>query len=109
MEFKWVPVDTQTGSQAIQPVDQPSKIWESVKLPEFLKLQNSPQSTFDDTVTYGNDVLNEKTCRMWFSAGGFKKDHFSLKDEPITGHSKNSILSNRKLPLMKIQPALLEN
>ncbi|KAM3185100.1 hypothetical protein ACTXT7_007056 [Hymenolepis weldensis] len=62
--------------------------------------------------TYGNDVVNEKTYRRWFSAGGFKKDDFSLKDERQTESRllKNcSILSNCKLPLMKIQPALLEN
>ncbi|KAM3187405.1 hypothetical protein ACTXT7_002381 [Hymenolepis weldensis] len=58
---------------------------------------------------YGNDVVNEKTCRRWFSAGDIKKDDFSLKDEPRAGCSKNSILSNCKLPLMKIQPAQLEN
>ncbi|VUZ51824.1 unnamed protein product, partial [Hymenolepis diminuta] len=57
--------------------------------------------------TFGNDVVNEKTCRRWFSVGGFKKDDFSLKDESKAGRSKNSILSNCKLPLMKIQPALL--
>ncbi|KAM3173729.1 hypothetical protein ACTXT7_011990 [Hymenolepis weldensis] len=28
--------------------------------------------------------MNEKTCRGWFSAGGFKKDDFSLKDERRT-------------------------
>ncbi|KAM3171170.1 hypothetical protein ACTXT7_017160 [Hymenolepis weldensis] len=31
--------------------------------------------------TYGNDVVNENTCRRWFSESGFKKDDFSLKDE----------------------------
>ncbi|KAM3188106.1 hypothetical protein ACTXT7_000970 [Hymenolepis weldensis] len=31
--------------------------------------------------TYGNDVVSKKTCRRWLSAGGFKKDDFSLKDE----------------------------
>ncbi|KAM3182063.1 hypothetical protein ACTXT7_013153 [Hymenolepis weldensis] len=62
--------------------------------------------------TYGNDVVNEKTCRRWLSAGGFKKDDFSLKDERRIESrmlKKNSILNNCKLPLMKIQPALLEN
>ncbi|VUZ53732.1 unnamed protein product, partial [Hymenolepis diminuta] len=59
--------------------------------------------------TYANDVVNERTCRRWFSAGGFKKDYFSLKDELRGGCSKNPIVSNWKLPLMKIQPALLEN
>ncbi|VUZ46292.1 unnamed protein product [Hymenolepis diminuta] len=59
--------------------------------------------------TYGNDIVDEKTCRRWFSAGGFKKDDPSLKDESRAGCSKNcSVLSNCKLPLMKIQPALLE-
>ncbi|KAM3173204.1 hypothetical protein ACTXT7_012972 [Hymenolepis weldensis] len=62
--------------------------------------------------TYGNDFVNEKTCRRWSSAGGFKKDAFSLKDRETNREQdalKNSILSNCKLPLMKIQPALLEN
>ncbi|KAM3185002.1 hypothetical protein ACTXT7_007250 [Hymenolepis weldensis] len=71
---------------------------------------NTPSSaatTLKDT--YGNDVVNEKTCRRWFSSGGFKKDDFSLKDGPRAGCSKKSILCNCKLPLMKIQPALLEN
>ncbi|KAM3186419.1 hypothetical protein ACTXT7_004354 [Hymenolepis weldensis] len=34
---------------------------------------------------YGNDVMNEKTYRRWFSAGDFKKGDFSLKDEPRAG------------------------
>ncbi|VUZ43445.1 unnamed protein product [Hymenolepis diminuta] len=34
--------------------------------------------------TYGNDAVNEKTYRRWFSAGGFKKDDFSLKNERRT-------------------------
>ncbi|VUZ47456.1 unnamed protein product, partial [Hymenolepis diminuta] len=51
--------------------------------------------------TYGNDVVNEKTCRRWFSAGGFKKGDFRLKEEPRAGCPKNSILSNCKLLLMK--------
>ncbi|KAM3179583.1 hypothetical protein ACTXT7_000318 [Hymenolepis weldensis] len=38
--------------------------------------------TFKDT--YGNDAVNEKTWRRWFSAGGFKNDDFSLKDERRT-------------------------
>ncbi|VUZ46934.1 unnamed protein product, partial [Hymenolepis diminuta] len=67
---------------------------------------SSAANTLKDT--YGNDVVSEKTCRRWFSAGGFKKDDFSLKDEPRVGCSKNSLLSNWKLPLMKIQSALLE-
>ncbi|VUZ50138.1 unnamed protein product [Hymenolepis diminuta] len=57
--------------------------------------------------TYGNDVVNKNTCRKWFSR--FKKDDFSLKDEPRAGCSTNSILNNCRLPLMKMQPALLEN
>ena len=36
--------------------------------------------------TYGNDVVNEKACRRWFSR--FKKDDFNLKDEPRAGCSK---------------------
>ncbi|VUZ48992.1 unnamed protein product [Hymenolepis diminuta] len=55
---------------------------------------------------YGNDVVNKKTCRRWFSAGDFKKDDFSLKDEPRTGCSKKSILRNWKLSLMKIKSHL---
>ncbi|KAM3176859.1 hypothetical protein ACTXT7_005667 [Hymenolepis weldensis] len=34
--------------------------------------------------TYANDVVNGKTCRRWFSAGGFEKDDLSLKDERRT-------------------------
>ncbi|VUZ57669.1 unnamed protein product, partial [Hymenolepis diminuta] len=30
--------------------------------------------------TYRNDIVNEKTCRRWFSPSRFKKDDFSLKD-----------------------------
>ncbi|VUZ45274.1 unnamed protein product, partial [Hymenolepis diminuta] len=56
---------------------------------------SSAPKTLNDTC--GNDVVNEKTCRRWFSAGGFKKDDFSLKNEPRAGCSKNSILSNCKL------------
>ncbi|VUZ56919.1 unnamed protein product [Hymenolepis diminuta] len=67
---------------------------------------SSVAKTLEDT--NGSDVVNEKACRRWFSAGGFKNDDFSLKGEPRTGCSKNSILSNWKLPLMKIQPPLLE-
>ncbi|VUZ54248.1 unnamed protein product [Hymenolepis diminuta] len=59
--------------------------------------------------TYGNNVVNKETCRGWFSPSRLKKDDFSLKDEQRGGCSTNSILSNCKLPLMKIQPALLEN
>ncbi|KAF2358509.1 G protein-coupled receptor rhodopsin-like [Trinorchestia longiramus] len=36
--------------------------------------------------TYGNDVVNKKTCRRWFPR--FKKDDFSLKDELRKGCSK---------------------
>ncbi|KAM3179438.1 hypothetical protein ACTXT7_000553 [Hymenolepis weldensis] len=47
---------------------------------------NTPSSAAAKTLkdTYANDVVNEKTCRRWFSAGGFKKDDFSLKDERRT-------------------------
>ncbi|VDL19060.1 unnamed protein product [Hymenolepis diminuta] len=41
--------------------------------------------------TYGNDVVNEKTRRRWFSTGDFEKDDLSLKDErgePRAGCSK---------------------
>ncbi|VUZ51289.1 unnamed protein product [Hymenolepis diminuta] len=38
--------------------------------------------------TYGNDIVYEKTSRRWFSAGGFKKNDSSLKDEPRVGCSK---------------------
>ncbi|VUZ38921.1 unnamed protein product [Hymenolepis diminuta] len=63
---------------------------------------SSTAKTFEDTD--GNDVVNAKTCRRWFSAGSFKKDDLSLKDEPRAGCSKSPTLSNCKLPLMKIQP-----
>ncbi|VUZ53749.1 unnamed protein product [Hymenolepis diminuta] len=58
---------------------------------------------------YANDFVNEKTCRRWFSISRFKKDDFSLKDEPKAECPKNSILSDCKLSLMIIQPELLEN
>ncbi|VUZ55560.1 unnamed protein product [Hymenolepis diminuta] len=53
--------------------------------------------------------MNEKICRRCSSADSFKKDDFNLKDKPRARCSKYSILSNWKLPLMKIQPAILEN
>ncbi|VUZ44137.1 unnamed protein product [Hymenolepis diminuta] len=34
--------------------------------------------------TYTNDVVDEKTSRKCFSASGFKKDDFSLKDKRQT-------------------------
>ncbi|VUZ41817.1 unnamed protein product [Hymenolepis diminuta] len=43
---------------------------------------SSAAKTLKDT--YGNDVMNEKTCRRWFSAGGFKDDDSSLKDRRRT-------------------------
>ncbi|VUZ56428.1 unnamed protein product, partial [Hymenolepis diminuta] len=52
--------------------------------------------------THGNDVVNEKTCRRWFSAYGFKKDDFSLKDHPGAGCS-------RKLNSGLFQVAIDEN
>ncbi|VUZ41892.1 unnamed protein product [Hymenolepis diminuta] len=51
--------------------------------------------------------MNGKTCRRWFLS--LKKYVLSLKDESGAGFSENSILNNCKLPLMKIQPPLLEN
>ncbi|VUZ39361.1 unnamed protein product [Hymenolepis diminuta] len=68
---------------------------------------SSAAKTLKDTC--GNDVVDKETCRRWFSPSRFKKDDFRLKDEPRVGCLKNSILSNYKLTLMKIQPALLEN
>ncbi|VUZ45615.1 unnamed protein product [Hymenolepis diminuta] len=47
---------------------------------------SSATKTLKDT--YGNDVVNEKTCRRWFSPSRFKKNGFSLKDEPRAGCSK---------------------
>ncbi|VUZ53011.1 unnamed protein product [Hymenolepis diminuta] len=41
---------------------------------------SSAAKTLKDT--FGNDVVNEKTCRRRFSAGDFKKDDFGLKDKP---------------------------
>ncbi|KAM3171050.1 hypothetical protein ACTXT7_017381 [Hymenolepis weldensis] len=72
-------------------------------------LGNKPSSAAAKTLkdTYGNDVVNEKTGRRWLSR--FKKDDYSLIDEPRAGCPKNSILSNCKLPLIKNQLALLEN
>ncbi|VUZ44917.1 unnamed protein product [Hymenolepis diminuta] len=63
--------------------------------------------------TYGNDVVNEKIRRRWFSADGFEKDDLSPKDEREMNREqdaqKNSILSNGNLALMEMQLALLEN
>ncbi|VUZ53784.1 unnamed protein product, partial [Hymenolepis diminuta] len=56
--------------------------------------------------TCGNDAVNEKTWRKWFSAGAFEKDDFSLKDEPRAGCSQDPILSNCKLALMKMKSNL---
>ncbi|KAM3171990.1 hypothetical protein ACTXT7_015474 [Hymenolepis weldensis] len=41
---------------------------------------SSAATTLKDT--YGNDVVNKKTCRRWFSR--FRKDDFSLKDKRRT-------------------------
>ncbi|VUZ55766.1 unnamed protein product [Hymenolepis diminuta] len=54
--------------------------------------------------TYANDVVNEKTCKRWFSAGGFKEDGFSLKDERRT---ENRIL--KKLNSEQLQVVIDEN
>ncbi|KAM3172467.1 hypothetical protein ACTXT7_014472 [Hymenolepis weldensis] len=54
--------------------------------------------------TYANDVVNEKTCRRWFSAGGFKKDDFSLKDERRT---ESRML--KKLNSDQLQVGIVEN
>ncbi|KAM3177173.1 hypothetical protein ACTXT7_005035 [Hymenolepis weldensis] len=37
--------------------------------------QNTASSAAENTPkdTYGNDIINEKTCRKWFSSGGFKR------------------------------------
>ncbi|VUZ55832.1 unnamed protein product [Hymenolepis diminuta] len=40
--------------------------------------------------TYGNDVVNKRTGRRWFSPSRFKKDDFSLKDELRAGCSKKT-------------------
>ncbi|VUZ47292.1 unnamed protein product [Hymenolepis diminuta] len=61
---------------------------------------SSAVKTFKDT--FENDVVNEKTCKRWFSVGGFKKDDFSLKDGLRAGCS-------RKLNSEKFQVAIGEN
>ncbi|KAM3188174.1 hypothetical protein ACTXT7_000838 [Hymenolepis weldensis] len=48
----------------------------------YRNTENSAAKTLKDT--YGNDIVNEKTYRRWFSSGGLKKDDFSLKDERRT-------------------------
>ncbi|VUZ56057.1 unnamed protein product, partial [Hymenolepis diminuta] len=47
--------------------------------------------------TYGNDVVNKNTYRWWFSAGGFKKDEFSLKDERRTESKMLKKLNSEQL------------
>ncbi|VUZ42523.1 unnamed protein product [Hymenolepis diminuta] len=41
--------------------------------------------------TYGNDAVNEKTCRRRLSAGGFEKDDFNPKHEPRSGCSNTQL------------------
>ncbi|VUZ42823.1 unnamed protein product, partial [Hymenolepis diminuta] len=57
-----------------------------ISLFEFHKgnTAGSTAKTLQDT--HGNDVVNEKTYRRWVSH--FKKNDFSLKDEPGAGCSK---------------------
>ncbi|VUZ50483.1 unnamed protein product [Hymenolepis diminuta] len=51
---------------------------------EFHKGNTASSAAKTPKDTHGNDAVNEKTCRRWFSAGSFKKDDFSLKDERRT-------------------------
>ncbi|VUZ45547.1 unnamed protein product [Hymenolepis diminuta] len=61
---------------------------------------SSAAKTLKDT--HRNDVVNEKICRRWFSAGDFKKDDFSLKDKLRTECS-------RKLNSEQLQVTIDEN
>ncbi|VUZ55407.1 unnamed protein product [Hymenolepis diminuta] len=54
---------------------------------------NSAPETLKDN--YGNDVMNKKTCRRWFSTGGFKKGDFSLKDDEPRGGSSKKLTSEQ--------------
>ncbi|VUZ48462.1 unnamed protein product, partial [Hymenolepis diminuta] len=76
--------------------------FQSFKLDESYMHQSQ---TLMDPVsnTYGSDVVNEKTCRRWFSAGGFKKDDFSLEDESRAGTQA------QKLNSEQLQVAIDEN
>ncbi|VUZ43615.1 unnamed protein product [Hymenolepis diminuta] len=60
---------------------------------EFHKGNTASSAATTPKDTYGNDVVNEKTCKRWFSR--FTKDDFSLKDEPRSGCSK--ILNSEQL------------
>ncbi|VUZ42446.1 unnamed protein product [Hymenolepis diminuta] len=72
---------------------------------------SSAAKTLKDT--YGDDFVNEKTCRRWFSAGDFKKDDFSLKDKRRTESRVLKKLDSEQLQVAidenQIQPALLQN
>ncbi|VUZ46540.1 unnamed protein product, partial [Hymenolepis diminuta] len=71
-----------------------------ILLSEFHKGNTASSAVKTLKGTCGNDVVNKKTFRRRSSAGGFKKEDFSLKDdEPSAECSKNSIPSNSKLPL----------
>ncbi|KAM3184548.1 hypothetical protein ACTXT7_008127 [Hymenolepis weldensis] len=60
------------------------------------KTSSAAAKTLRDT--YGNDVVNENTCRRWFSAGGFKRDDSSLKDErQIESRTLKKLLNSEQL------------
>ncbi|VUZ51495.1 unnamed protein product, partial [Hymenolepis diminuta] len=56
--------------------------------------------------TYGNDVVNEETCRRWFlPSARFKRDDFSLKDERRT----ETRMLKKLLTSEQLQVAIDEN
>ena len=58
----------------------------NVLLYEFHKGVNARTATKSIQRVYGNDVVNERSCRRWFSR--FRSGDFSLKDEPRKGRPK---------------------
>ncbi|KAM3177183.1 hypothetical protein ACTXT7_005045 [Hymenolepis weldensis] len=49
---------------------------EIISIPDCLIIiENTASSAAENALkdTYGNDIMNEKICRKWFSGGGFKK------------------------------------
>ncbi|VUZ40301.1 unnamed protein product [Hymenolepis diminuta] len=73
---------------------------------EFLRGNTTSSAAKTLKNTLGSDAVNQKTCRRWFTAVAFKKNDFSLRNETRAGCSKKL---NCNLPLMKMQPAILEN
>ncbi|XP_014780614.1 histone-lysine N-methyltransferase SETMAR-like [Octopus bimaculoides] len=64
----------------------PSKDYINVLLYEFHKGVNASAAARSIQGTYGDDVVNKRSCRRWFSR--FRSGDFTLKEEPKEGHPK---------------------